>query len=220
MKLLSVNIARSIWLGNTIDFNPKGKNLYPIIIPLLIESYNFRGFPSLKDRLDATQGIKFEDGEFKTKKDEIISVNLMIYQDGLVVDTRSSTKNSDAFLEEILTKLSEDFNLPYYGQIIKRKNYVSQLYITTDKSLELINPKLKEISKYLSNKVSRFNKVSFEVGGISFWPDQIKVINPIPFTLERTLNVPFSEKRYYSAAPLQTDEHLELLNKIENILGR
>ncbi len=219
MKLLSVQLARSIWLCHTDDFNPKGRSLGHIIIPLLVDLYKFKNFPSTKDMLDEAKGIKFEGGQFQTKDDEVITLNFTLFKDGLVVDTQSSTTHSDDFLIDILTRFHDDLKLPHFEQIIRGKNYNSQLYVSTDKSLELINPKLKEISNYLSEHVVGHGKVSYEVGGLAFWPDQLKAINPSPFSLERQINVPFSEKRYYSASALQTEKHFELLVKLENILG-
>jgi len=212
MKLLSINLARSIWLGNLLDFNPKGKSLYPVI-PALINLYKFKKFPSQTDIPDPNEGIKFEEGEFKNSEGNVIGINFNIYTDGLVVDTRSSTQDSDTFLSEVLMRLSEDFNLPGNENIIKRKIYLSQLNITTDNSLDLINPRLKELSKYLSDNLS----YHFETGGIHIWPDQTTTSKPAPFTFERVLNIPFAEKRYFSSAPLPTDKHLELLNKLEKI---
>jgi hypothetical protein len=87
-----------------------------------------------------------------------------------------------------------------------------------DKSLEVINPKLKQISQYLSNTVEEGNRI-FQFGGVSFWPDPVGKVDPNPFTFERAINVPFSENRYYSAAPLPTDKHLELLDVLESILS-
>ncbi len=218
MQLLSVSLARSLWFCHVRDFNPKGLNLYTIIIPLLVSSYKFKIFPSVKDVLDETKGVKFENGEFVNSKGDSIIINLSIYADGLVADTISSTDDSDAFLTDILTRLSDELNLPHYDQIIRRRGYFSQLYISTDKPMELINPKLKEISNYLSKNVLG-GEVSFELGGISFWPDQANILKPSPFTFERVLNVSFSENRYYSGASLQTEEHLKLLDILETILS-
>lgn len=214
MKLLSVNLARSIWICNIWDFNPKGKNLYPAMT-WLVNSYKFKKFPSETSVFDYTNGVKFEDGEFKSSEREEILVNFTLYNTGFVVDTRSSTKDSDAFLIKILTQLFENFDLPHYDQTIKRRLYVSQLYVTTDKPLELINPKLKEISKYLLDNIS----YPFEVIGIYFGSDPTLITNLSPFTFERALNVPFSDKRYYSSASLQTDQHIELLEKLESLLS-
>lgn len=219
MKLLSVNLARSIWLGHMGDFNPRGLNIYHHVIPSLKELYKFKKYPLPQDILDESVGVKLEGGEYVTKIDDPIHINLTFYSDGIMADTQSSTKDSDDFLHEILTNFSEDFNAPPYEDVIKKRNYISQLYVNLDKSLELINQKLKEISKYLSKNVIGFEEVSFETGGISFWANQKQSVNPVAFSLERALNYPFSENRYYSVAPLPTEKHLELLGKLESIIS-
>jgi len=220
MKLLSVNLARSVWFGNIAEFNPTGLNLYPMLIRILVDTYKFKKYPSDKEVLDEKSGVKFEYGEFISKDGNAIIVNLTIFLDGIWADTRSSTNDSDAFLTEILTRFAEDFKLPHYKQIITRIGYASQLHVSTDKSLKLINPKLNAISKYLTDSVLGFGEVTFEIGGISFWPEQANVNKPFNFNFERVLNVPFSENKYFSAAPLQTDKHLELLDRLEMILSK
>lgn len=219
MKLLNVNLARSIWLCHLKDLNPTGLNLLVMAAPMLLDLYKFKTFPDHDGIVDESQGIKFDHGVFKISDDEVISIRCTIFNDGLVVDTGSSTQHTDAFLEDLLTNFQKNFNLPSFKNIIKKKQYVSQLYVSTGKSLELINPKFKEISSYLTENVYGHGNVSFEVGGISIFPDQINKINPIAFTLERQLDVPFADNRYFSAAPLQTEQHLKLLNKLEKTLG-
>lgn len=220
MKLLSINLARSIWFGQLIDFNPKGRNLYPLLLPLLLSSYKFKKFPLANEKLDEVKGIKFTEGEFKNKEDEtIIILDFTIFQDGFSVDSRSSTKDSDEFLKEVLTRAHDEFNLTHYEQVIRRKIYLSQMFVSTEKTLMSLNPKLREIYKYLSENIVGFENTEFQLGGISFWPDQKPTTNPAPLTVERQLSMPFSEKRYFSSAPLQTEQHLELLNKLEEILG-
>lgn len=218
MKLLSIFLARSIWFCPIFDLNPKGKNLSPAL-PLLTNTYKFKRVPSLTEIPDFTKGVKFEEGEFKNSEGNEIDLNFTIYNEGFVVDTRSSTKDSDAFLVELLTRLSKDFDLPHYEQVIRKKNYLSQVYISTDKPLELINPKLREVSKYLTDNLS----LHFEIGSFIFLPDPAVVIpamtpNSAPFTFERAINIPFAENRYYSSSGLQTEKHLELLERFETIL--
>ncbi|MGA8573757.1 MAG: hypothetical protein ACLP7A_14420 [Desulfobaccales bacterium] len=220
MKLLSINLARSLWFFNLLEINPKGLNLYPIIIPILVDSYKFKQYPSVNDVVDETKGVKFEYGEFINRGGNALIINMTIFNDGITAETRSSTNDSDAFLTEILTRLSQELQLPFYKEILRKICYASQVYVTTNKALELINPKVKEISKYLSNNASGFEEISFELGGLTFWPDQKYTNKPFNFIFERILNVPFSENKYYSAAPLSTDKHLELLNKLERILSK
>jgi hypothetical protein len=219
MKLLSVNLARALWFCPVQELNPRGKSLYQII-PYLIDKYKFKVFPSDKEVHDENKGIKFENGEFLTSANELININLTIFADGLMADSRYSTDESDAFLTDMLINLSKDYSFPHHESIIRRIGYVSQLYVITDKSLESINPRLKKISEYLSDNVKGFGENIFELGGLYFWPDQTKINKPFNFTFERVLNVPFSENRYYTGAPLQTDKHLELIDTIENILSK
>jgi len=219
MKLLTVHLARAIWLANINDFNPRGRKLDLIILPFILETYKFKKYPSSQDLIDLTKGISLEGGEFKNNDDEPIAIKLNVFSFGIVAETGSSTSDSDAFLETLLTQLHENFNLPHYDKIIRGKNYLSQLYIGSDKSLGLINPKLKKISEYLSKNITGW-KVDYQMGGISFWadPGMATQVQPPQFILERQAQMPFSENRYFSSAPLQTDKHLELLNKIETIL--
>jgi hypothetical protein len=218
MKLLSIMTARSIWLGPTVDLNPRGLNLHPIVIPMLQETYKFIKLPSPQEILNPKDGLKFEKGEFSIDIGLPISIDFTIFDDGFVVDCRSSTDHADAFLEDVLTKFDDTFKISNYGQVISRRVYLSELFVTTDKTLELINPKFKEIAKYLSSNVEE--EKTFEVGGINFTPDQTRSKgNPPAFRFERALNVPFSEKRYYSIAPLPTGKHIELLDKLEVLLA-
>ena len=62
---------------------------------------------------------------------------------------------------------------------------------------------------------------SFEATTLAFQCDLSKVenINPEMFTFERRAEKPFDSGLFYSAAPLKTADHLELLNELEGILA-
>lgn len=218
MNLLSVNLARSIWLGPISDFNPRGTSFYEILFPLLVKTYKFKKFPSLSEIADLSKGVVFEGGQFVVDEDRPIIVSLIFYNDGILADTASSTTHSDAFLMDASERISQVIKIPNYETIIRKRLYLSQVYVNTKKSLELINPQMKLISQYLSNTVEDGNK-SFQMGGIHFMPDQVSKVDPAPFRFERATGVSFDENRYYSVAPLPTDKHLELLSMLEGILG-
>jgi hypothetical protein len=224
MELRSVDIARSLWFGHMVDFNPRGMALSPITLsPIafyLANIYKFKKLPPPNADLGNADGVKFEDGEFVFKGDEPpVSVTLTLYQEGLTADTRFSTECSDAFLIDLFTRITKDFKIPPYEGIIHKKRYFSQLYISIIKSFSVINPKLQEIATFLSKNTEAGEEIIFEFGGVSFWPEQTAKWIPSAFTIERVVNVPFSENRYFSRAALQTEKHIELLNKLENILS-
>jgi hypothetical protein len=217
MKLLSVNMARAIWWGSLLDLNPKGIDLGRIITPILVNIYKFASFPSIQDIFNAAEGWKFKNGQFKINEENPILIDFTIFNDGMVAETHSSTDHSESFLEDVLNQFSQNFKFPNWKEVIKRKNYVSEFWVSMNITLELINPKLKSICKYLSDNIEEKDKI-FQVGGISFWPDQTSKINPFPLMLERALAFPFSENRYFSRAPLTTKKHWEVLEKLESIL--
>ncbi|MEW6674187.1 MAG: hypothetical protein AB1427_21035 [Thermodesulfobacteriota bacterium] len=217
MKLLSVHLARSIWLGKVGDLNPTGIKLDKILYPFLIETYKFKKHPLPTDLTNMEKGVLFGAGEFEIDTNLSVGINFTLYSDGFVADATSSTNHSDAFLEDVFNRFLKIFKMPPYESVIKDQIYLSQIFVSTDKSLEILNPKLKNISNFLSDNVE--TGIKFYMGGLSFWPDQTNKRNPIPFMFERASNVPFSENRYYSAAPLPTDKHIKALANIEEILS-
>lgn len=218
MKLLSVGRARSIWWGHLVDLNPRGIKLFPMVVPSLLENYKFLQYPSLEDIPKLTEGLKFQQGEFVNSEGLPVGVDFTIYAEGFVADTRSSTDISDAFLKDVLTRFNEIFRLVDYEEVIRQKKYFSEVYIYAENTLELINPKLKLISKYLSSNAGDDNVI--EVGRLSFCTDPDDKLNIAPFSFERANDIPFAENRYYSSAPLETHKHLELLDMLEKILTK
>ncbi len=219
MKLRSVKLARAIWLVNYYDINPYGTSLVPAL-PKIVGKYMFQIIPTKAEEFDLSKGVNFRDGTFQNN-DRALAINLTIFGDGLVADTRSSTDDSDFFINELLTWMSIEFGLAPYQEFLKSKMYLSELWIQTDKALNSLNPKLDNFAKQLTESIvgRSHQPLAFETTGISFWTDTTIMVNPPgPFRFEREENAPFGEHRYYSSAPLQTDVHLGLLTELEAIL--
>lgn len=222
MKLLAVKQARSIWLVNIVDLNPRGLSLLALIPPV-IERYKFQLYPTKAEEMFGAniKEIKFIGGSFQTDLHHIIGVDLTMFNDGLVVDTRSSTKDSDTFLNDLLIWVSTEFGLVPYQEVLKSKVYVSELWVQTDKSLNSLNPNLDKFAKRITSLIEghSHHPIAYETSGIMFWTDPSVINPPNPFRFERIIDRPFSENRYYSAAPLQTEIHLEMLEELESILS-
>jgi hypothetical protein len=221
MKLLSVQTARSIWVVYLADLNPRGTNLLSILQPL-VTRYNFQVFPTKPEELFGKEinEIKFLGGNFQKDPQQNIAVNLIIFTWGMVAETRSSTEDSDAFLHDFLTWASAEFLMAQYQEVLRTKHYLSELWIHTEKSLNSLNPKLHNFIKRLESLIEGHdrNSFGFETTGIILGPDFTGATRPGNFRFERLVDIPFKENRYYSAAPLQTDVHLKLLDEFESIL--
>ncbi|MFN3326497.1 MAG: hypothetical protein ACK5AZ_23620 [Bryobacteraceae bacterium] len=104
MEIASVNLARSIWLFDTSELNPRGINLYPQVFGKVIERYKFQTFPKW-DEVVNSKDRRFARGQFVL--DEVgIEVALEIWKDGLVGETQHSTAATDAFLDDFVQWLA------------------------------------------------------------------------------------------------------------------
>lgn len=215
MELLSVIKARSIWIFDFGELNPRGKRIHNELFQWLREKYSFTKSPSSVDDLDETKALAFLDGIFQASASDVVAIDLKIYSDGFVVDSRSSTKVSDSFIEEVLTNAAKDLGLAYTSKLIQKKLYLSELNVSCKSALQTLNPKLSAFT----NKISQLVNREVELASIGFWSEQKTPGQFFPFRFERKLNAAFSEDRYYSTAPLQTEDHLNLLDELEMILS-
>ena len=214
MELLNVITARAIWLFDLNELNPRGKSFFSDLLDWLKDSYNFDKAPSSTTDLDKdTKAWSFVRGSFQVGDEIFVDVNLKVYIDGLIADTWSSTRDSEAFLADAVKSASEEFHLAYRPEIVRVKNYLSEINILSTVNLPAVNPKLGE----LAEEISRLAGHEFEFAGLAFWPRQ-RSYPPrdiAAFSLERKLKTDRDEHKYFSRAPFHTDDHLHLLEQIE-----
>ena len=219
MKLLSVVQARSLWLFQLSDLNPRGKAIERDLLKEIATRYAFTVAPDAKALVEAQANnspLIFTDGIFDNGE-ERITVALMIYKDGVIADTRSSTDDSDAFITNLLTWITEEFALPAYDKIVRKKAYVGQLFVQFERSLNIINPAFEKISKFLMDKGMRVGTTPIELAVLQLWEDMPSTAQ-INFRLERASGTPFAENRYFSTSALSTTDHLSLLELCEREL--
>jgi hypothetical protein len=212
MELLNVVMARAIWLFDINELNPRGKSIFPDLLDWLKEGYGFEKVPSSVTDVDETKALTFSRGSFQVKEEIFVTAELKIYNDGLIANTWSSTRDAEAFLTDILKSASEEFSLVFKPEVIRKKMYLSELHVASILNLINVNPKLDEFSE----KISRLSNHGFEFAGLSFWPRQsIPPTTKSAFTFERKVNTDRDEHKYFSRAPFHTDEHLRLLEELE-----
>jgi hypothetical protein len=181
----------------------------------LKDSYSFSKAPSSATDLDETKALAFQDGTFQIGAENSIGVDLKLYNDGIVAETRSSTEETDKFINDVLTSAAKRFNLSYRPDMIGRRLYLSELNVKCKNGLNSLDSRLKAFA----DKISPLVNGQVELCSIGFWAEEKASHAFSPFRFERKFNSPFSEHRYYSAAPLRTDDHLKLLDELENILA-
>jgi hypothetical protein len=222
MKLLHIATARTIWLFNLLDLNPRGQAFTQETIDKISEKYKFKGPPTISAALAAQQkneAIYFAAGEFMSTSGINVVVDLKVYNDGLIADCRSNTKDGEMFLADLLSWIPAGLNLPKVEVPVRKKLYVSELNVETDHQLlMMINPKLAKLSDLLATVVPPGSATSYEVAGLALATDPKDGAPLTNFRFERLVKSPFAENRYFTAAPVQTDDHLKLIESLEEIL--
>jgi hypothetical protein len=143
---------------------------------------------------------------------------LTIFNDGIVIDTPSSTIDGDAFALDLLESAAREFSLDYDEETVRKRIYLSELIVRSIVSLDLIDPRLAAFAARIGEAFSEDAKPQFRVGGLQFWTEPNDAGVHKLFTLERQAGKIFGEGRYHSQAPLQTDKHFKLLQELEQIV--
>jgi hypothetical protein len=211
-----VLLAKSIWIINMRAINPKGLNLYRVIVPKLKEWY---GFEEPKE-FDEQKGVKFTGGEVALSENsrDKIGVALTIYNDGTVVETTTSTDDADLFTDHVATRLAKEGYIQYSPGLVRKRQYSSEIEAYPDSNLLLLS-KLEPFCRALTEAIYPSQPGAFVTpSSLLFDADPTSPGKQIPFKFERRLGVPFSENLYYSHAPLRTQQHIEMLSLLESAL--
>jgi hypothetical protein len=225
MELLSVGLAKSIWLFDINDLNPKGVMFIPDALKWIAERYSFQKFPtSVTDFGESDQnatdpkGYVFKTGSFQME-DTSVLVNFAIYNDGIVADTWASTEASDIFLEELLRAAAIKFDLSLRPNTIRKKLYVSELIVRMDDLFGRIHPGLQKFNRTLDHLFERHALPSYQLSGLVFSQDTSGAsYKPPGLMIERKAGVSFMEGRYWSKSPFTTTDHINALKELEKTL--
>jgi hypothetical protein len=231
MELLTVLNAKSIWQIETKHLNPRGRNIESELTEWLKKRYQFQKYPSLPIA-DPDKGLEFGGGTFEAegpdKKKEKYYVDLTVFNDGLIANTRASTKITDQFLLQALTFASVALDLVFKVEMISKALYLSELEVRLTKPLWSLSPPLKQFAEKLRKAypIERVgdivpksgSKIEFAFASVAFWPDpSMSKWRPSPFQIERRLNAE-SGDIYYSRSPHETEAHIRLLEEFEDML--
>jgi hypothetical protein len=116
---------------------------------------------------------------------------------------------------------AETFGLSNRPDLITRRQYVSEIIFTSDMALSTANARLNHLGNGVTQSIAKhFNQtLPYELNAIDFHFDTTQSKQFFAhFRIERFAGAPFSDKKYYSGAPLTTDEHVNLINDLEALL--
>jgi len=149
MELLSVRTARVLAFFPTGEINPRGRSLIHEVVPAFVERYKFVKYPQKFEEFDESKGVRFEGGVWNN-----LETTVVLYNNGIQVDARSSTDDSELILEDALKWAADTFGLIYKPAMLTRKAYLSELDVACETPLDALNPKLNAFVDKLSKTVT------------------------------------------------------------------
>ncbi|HTT76779.1 MAG TPA: hypothetical protein VMF50_12470 [Candidatus Binataceae bacterium] len=214
MEIRNIILARSVQAiktaGGTVGYLPD-------IVKEIKAKYGFLSAPKEEDLVpsDSPKGAEFKHGKLIVDERTIVIDRFAIFNDGLVVDTASSTDDTDLFLDDLaqwaktaIPKVSSSG--PRY--------YVSQIEVKM-KPLEAYVPSFRPAGEKVTALLSTYgiNVPRYEVSSVHLFFDQLGRIPPQPgqFFFERRANIPYDDNVWFSQAPVKTTDHVALLKGFE-----
>lgn len=220
MKLLYVDIARTMWAFNPQLLNTGGFSTQELF-KKLHERYSFAKSPKHPLDLNEKGTLAFQLGTFVNSAKTPLNVTFTIYNNGFSAETSSSTKDATEFLNDLAAWMAKEFGFVVPPKENVNRAYFSQINVHLDAALSAVNSKLPSITKLLDVNVKTLdgNPRVFDTGALIFWTQDVgQPLAPSAFRLERKWGAPFSSNHYFSQAPLETQQHLDLVGELEKLL--
>jgi hypothetical protein len=205
------------------EYLPQKGIIHNDLIELIRSRYEFQIFPQLTPGMRPLPMFTFAMGKFLAEDDQFAIAQLAMKEDGDIVGT-ITTEQAALVLADLVKLLDE--NLGYrLAEANKIFSYVSNLVVEFD--LDIMTgggEKFSRIADAINTfrtgmPVSNLKRLVFGHGPITETNDPLIAVESADFLIERRTGIPYEANRYFSSAPLQTIEHLALLERIEQIVS-
>jgi hypothetical protein len=220
MKLEKVLKGRAI---RFIDHAREEKKPIPLarVTRAIQDRYQFLQAPVTLQDYNFETGVTFLVGRFENS----ILQRFQIYQRGLVCEAEASTDVCDGFFDDLTTWLDSEFQQQGKEPEPKIRVYTSQLVVQSETDLGAVLGWLDPLAEVLSDTVQSYGgeRLIFGPSGLKMQIDAtgLEVVPPAEFVFERRFDRPFADNIYYSAGPLRTQDHQNILERLERaMLGR
>src|SRR3990172_9074804 len=157
MRLSAVILARTVAFLQIEDLNPRNRVSLIDFARAFSQQYKFFKSPQALEDLDLQKGIEFVSGKLGETNIE----RFMMFSQGIVVDTKSSTDDSDKILQDALRWTANLVGQDSPVQIV-RKSYMSQLTFYSDLSLPVIHPIFRELASRITGGILENMRRKFE----------------------------------------------------------
>jgi hypothetical protein len=223
MKLVGILQGIVAYRAVQEEYLPERSPPIQDLIRLVCDTYQFLQFPTFSPEIAAPLIFNFNNGKFSDKLGTFAITQLVMTSKGDAV-AAASTDQADSVLEHLIELLDTHFGYRI-RQSNKTKIYWSQVVVEFDSSIEAHIEKLGTIEQTITQHVKRNER--FKLKGFTFGTstailptqsDAIDILERQDFVIERRVDRPFEENRFFSSAPMRTADHVQLLTAIEAVM--
>ena len=190
----------------------------PDVIVGVQQRYGFLKVPdaAMTKEEASKNGYKFGTGHYLLKEKKNGILEFAVYSDGIVAEAKNS-EIGEAFLDDAIKFFQSEFGFRKF--ITKPRTYFYNQMVA-----EFEKPLKKLISSFdgISGAIAKYAEIELpiEFARLDIQVDNLGVKGPAPkFILERRANAAFELERYYSSAPLRSEDHVAVLKNIEDVLS-
>lgn len=211
MNYISSESGQSLQLVVMDEVRPlRGGPFLPDAGAAITRRYRFTSVPA---QTDPAQPIKFQTGAIELDGITIPITSLEIYSDGIIINS-CTTEDADAVMDDFISWSIQEFH--YREPITKLpRQYQSRIVVGFERSLNKFIPHFEAmrtiLSKFFQTEGSTLNVLRLSIGP---HPSSALPHRTTWFIEPRTAQ-PIVPNRYFSAAPLSTAAHIELLSALE-----
>jgi hypothetical protein len=186
--------------------------------------YDFVKGPSLTTDDVSKNGYRFETGKFVHESKPARIADFSVFRDGIVINA-ARTEAAEAFLDDVTAYMQKEFSFREF-MTAPRRYFQSQIVVEFDVSIAKIIRSFESIAATISEPLTEIygTDIPMQFGRFDFSADRTRLSLPSPatvhpFIVERRVGIPFEKERYFCSAPLRSNDHIRVLEKIEKILS-
>ena len=219
MNIVAFSSGSFIALFSLEAFTPLGGLNERRTVDSIRERYKFVSSPDMSTSragLEQT-GIVFEWGVHETAAGQVPISRLSVHNDGVVVRS-NKTEHAETFFNDVTSWLIEEHGC---RPVLKTSPlYVSEMVVDFAAPISEIISNYEEIVDVLVSSMDKSREVKAAAfSALSFEFSTNDSMSTAKFLIERRVGTTVDDERYFCSAPLTTERHLEVLQKIERLFS-
>lgn len=195
------------------------------VIAFLTATYKFSVRPIIPANTApfSVANLVYQSGELMSGDNKLPIIQLLVGSNFEIV-TSSSTETADIILDDYMARMDEKFKFRF-AEAQKQRVYQSNVIIEFAGAFEDKIEAFRKIETILTetsgnnNQVFKMKRLAFGYGDIQQQIMTVEDLARSDFVIDRRAGEPFQRNRFFSSAPFTTAKHIEILEKIEKVLG-